>query len=260
MPLLRVISLTNQKGGVGKTTTAVNLGVALNNLGRKVLIVDVDPQGNATTHLGINPDSVEASVYDIMRGEVAPKDARIEVRAGLDLIPSNIELSGAEIDLVNTIGRERLLKDALSRIRAYEYILVDCPPSLGLLTINALVASKEVFIILQPEFFALKGVRKLIDTVDLVKSRMNRGLTISGVVVCLYDKRRNLCKEVTRQIRAYFGHRAFRTVIHDNVALAEAPIKGKDIFSYQPKSRGALDYDALSREVDHHGQKKVARR
>jgi chromosome partitioning protein len=191
---MRVIGVTNQKGGVGKTTTVVNLGAGLNNLDRKVLIVDMDPQGNATTHLGFNPDEMEMSIYDVLKGTATVNDAKVEVRPGLDLIPSNIELSGAEIDLVNAIGRERLLKDALSRIRRYDYVLIDCPPSLGLLTINALVACKEVFIALQPEFFALKGVRKLLDTVTLVKTRMNRRLDVTGVIICLYDKRRNQSK------------------------------------------------------------------
>ena len=248
---MRVIAVTNQKGGVGKTTTVVNLGAGLNNLGRKVLIVDMDPQGNATTHLGFNPDEMEVSIYDVLKGTATVNDAKVEVRPGLDLIPSNIELSGAEIDLVNAIGRERLLKDALSRVRRYDYVLIDCLPSLGLLTINALVACKEVFIALQPEFFALKGVRKLLDTVTLVKTRMNRRLDITGVIICLYDKRRNLSKEVSEQIREFFGDKVFKTVIHNNVALAEAPINGNDIFFYQPKSRGTVDYKSLTKEVDH---------
>jgi len=248
---MRVIAVTNQKGGVGKTTAVVNLGAGLNNIGRKVLIADMDPQGNATTHLGFDPDSMELSIYDVLKGAAILNDAKVEVRSGLDLIPSNIELSGAEIELVNTIGREQLLKGVLSKVRAYDYVLIDCPPSLSLLTINALVACKEVFIALQPEFFALKGVRKLMDTVELVKARMNRRLDITGVIIGLYDNRRNLSKEVSEQIKEFFGTKVFETVIHNNVALAEAPINGNDIFSYQPKSQGALDFTALTKEVDH---------
>ena len=248
---MRVIAVTNQKGGVGKTTTVVNLGAGLNNLGRKVLIVDMDPQGNATTHLGFNPDEMEVSIYDALKGTGTANDAKVVVRPGLDLIPANIELSGAEIDLVNEIGRERLLKGVLSKVRGYDYLLLDCPPFWASLTINALVASKEVFIALQPEFFALKGVRKLLDTVTLVKTRMNSRLDITGVIICLYDKRRNLSKEVSGQIKEFFGDKVFKTIIHNNVALAEAPINGNDIFSYQPKSRGAVDYKSLTKEVDH---------
>lgn len=245
---MRIISICNQKGGVGKTTTAVNLTAALNNLGQKVLLVDLDPQANATTHFGVVPEEPELSAYHALMKSPA-KDCILTVRDGLDLLPSNIHLSRAEFELVSTMGREAKLQQSIEGISGYDFIFIDCPPSLGLLTVNALVASTEAFITIQPEYFAIKGVQKFLNTVQAVNSNLNSPVEITGIVITMYDVRRKLTFEVSANIKDFFKKKVFRSFIRENVALAEAPIKGRDIFQYEPKSNGAQDYLKLAKEI-----------
>ncbi|MBU1134740.1 MAG: AAA family ATPase [Candidatus Omnitrophica bacterium] len=260
--MTRVIAIANQKGGTGKTTCTVNLGFSLSKNKKRVLIIDLDPQGNATTHLGINPYEVEKSIYEVLVDSLPVKEV---IRSSevlnfgtsellkLDVIPSNIELSGAEIELVNTVGRETVLRDSLKGVKnSYDYILIDCPPSLSLLTLNALTTASEVFIPMQTEFFALDGIRKLLDTIDIVKKRINKNLRITGVILTLYDNRKNICKDVAEKVKEFFKDKVFETKIRDNVKLSEAPSYGKPISLYDPKSYGALDYEALANEVLNH--------
>lgn len=250
---MRIISISNQKGGVGKTTTTVNLGAALNLLGQKVLIIDFDPQSNTTSHFGLNPDQLPYTNYETLKKtDILP--AIQSIRPGLDLAPAGIMLASSEIELVTEYGREYILKKSMSKIpdKSYDFVLIDCPPSLSLLVINALTASSEIFIILHAEFFALKGVRRFIDTVAMVKNRLNNNLEITGVIKCLYNSSRTLTANVSQQIDEAFGKKVFKTVIRVDVKLGEAPIKGKDIFNYAPKSHGAEDYMNLAKEVLNH--------
>lgn len=247
----RVIALANQKGGSGKTTTTVNLGAALARSGRRVLLVDLDPQAHATLHLGQDPERLVNSVYEVLRGQIRTEEAAVKILDKLDLLPANVHLANAEEELRGISGRETLLRRALEPLeRDYDYILVDCPPSLGLLTLAALVASREVFIALQAQYLALAGSGKLLETVELVKSRgLNRELEISGVLATMYDQRTALSEEVLAEMKKHFKDRVFKTLLRVNVALAEAPIRGLDIFRYQEASHGAEDYAALAREV-----------
>lgn len=246
----RVIAILNQKGGVGKTTSSVNLSAALANKGKKVLAMDLDPQANMTTHFGINPHQIDRSVYHVLSGSRTLDEVTLRKTDRLNIVPANIDLSGAEIELVSSVGRETLLKDALAASgQKYDYVIIDCPPSLGLLTLNSLVAAKELFIPLQTEFFALQGMAKLLETVEVVKKRINRELEISGIIPCLYKSSRNLDREVLSKIQEYFGAKVFDTSIRENVALAEAPSHGKTIFEYAPDSNGAKDYASLAQEV-----------
>ena len=245
---MRIISICNQKGGVGKTTTAVNLAAALNLLKQSVLLIDMDPQANSTTHLGVKPEDLDYSIYNaIMNGSF--EEGILNIRNGLDLMPSNINLSRAEIELVTMYGREFMLKDAIKKIKGFDFVLIDCPPSLGLLTVNSLVASSEAFIIIQPEYFAIKGVQKFLDTVDVVKRNLKSKVKITGIVITMYDVRRKLTFEVSASIKDFFKQKVFKSFIRENVSLAEAPIKGVDIFNYEPKSHGAQDYYSLANEV-----------
>ncbi len=246
---MRKIALVNQKGGVGKTTTAANLAAGLARLGRKVLLIDFDPQANATISFGINVNEPRLTVYDVLRGEAKPEAATLHVSAHLDLLPSSIDLAGAEVELNSVIGRELALRDALSGLSGYEYVLVDCPPSLGLLNVNALAFVDEVFIPLQCEYFALHGISLLMKTIELVQRRIHPALRISGVVACMYDARTSLSKEVVAEIGRHFKDRVFRARIRTNVRLAEAPSHGQTIFDYAPESAGAEDYLALAKEV-----------
>lgn len=247
----RTIALANQKGGSGKTTTAVNLGAALARAGRRVLLVDLDPQAHATLHLGQNPETLGNSVYEVLKGQLRAEEAAVRILDRLDLLPANVHLANAEEELRDIKGRETLLRAALGPLeRSYDYILVDCPPSLGLLTLAALVASGEVIVALQAQFLALAGSGKLLETVELVKSRgLNAGLEISGVLATMYDQRTTLSEEVLAEMRKHFKGKVYRALIRGNVALAEAPIRGLDIFRYQAASHGAEDYAALAREV-----------
>ena len=256
---MRSIALLNQKGGVGKTTTTANLGACLAMLGKKVLVIDMDPQANLSVHLGVDIHSLKHSVYDIIRGACKPDGVILNTRThGLDIIPSNIDLSGAEIELVGVVGRETILKEYLGDVLyRYDYVLVDCPPSLGLLTLNVLTLVDEIFIPLQTEFFALQGVSKLLDTHEVVRKRLNSNLEISGIIFCMYTSRTRLCKEVIEKVKEYFAEdQVFKTVIRKNVKLSESPSHGKPIVSYAPDSHGSEDYMSLAKEVVQQENKK----
>ncbi len=248
---MRRIAVINQKGGSGKTTTVVNAGACLAAAGKKVLLIDIDPQAHATIHLGFTPGSVGRSVYDVLVGELPVDDAIVATPyPNLSLLPSKIELASAEIDLVNTVGREIVLREALKKMKGgFDFIFVDCPPSLGLLTLNALTACREVFIPIQAEFFALEGLSKLLQTIRIVRERLNRDLRITGVVVTMFDERKNICRDVADKVRDHFGDEVFRTRIRENVRLAEAPSFGKAIADFSPSCHGAEDYRKLAREI-----------
>ena len=243
---MRKIALVNQKGGVGKTTTAVNLSAALARLDRRVLLIDLDPQSNATISFGIQPHQQTVTSYSVLNG-TPPQP--VKVSENLHLIPSNIELAGAEMELASAIGRETVLKDAMAGLAGYDFVLLDCSPSLGLLSINALSYVTEVMIPLQCEFLALHGISLLMRTVDLVKKRLNPALEITGVIPCMYDARKSLARETVVEIERYFKEKVFKSKVRTNVRLAEAPSHGKSIFDYAPESYGAEDYLALAREV-----------
>lgn len=241
-----IITISNHKGGVGKTTSALNIGAGLASLGKTVLLIDLDPQANLSQSLGIR-EPLE-TVYGSIRGDYPLKPVRIAEK--LDLVPSTLDLSGAEIELSSETGREYILRELLEPLRdRYDYILIDSPPSLGLLTINALTASQEVFIPLQAQYLALQGLSKLIEVIEKIQKRLNKSLRIGGVFITQYDNRKVLNRNVVETIETHFKDRVFKTRIRDNVSLAEAPTAGLDIFSYAPKSYGAEDYLALSREI-----------
>jgi chromosome partitioning protein len=258
---MRRIAVINQKGGVGKTTTTVNLAAALAAAGHRVCVLDLDPQAHATTHLGVEPDGQSPSVYDVLVANRPLSDVRREVEERLWLVPSDINLAAAEVELAGVVGREVILREALAADpEQYDYLLMDCGPSLGVLTLNALAAADEVFIPLQPHFFALHGLSKLLETTALVSKRINPGLTVTGVVVCLYDAATKLAQEVVNDLKAFLnrsrqasvpwaGAVVFDTRVRRNVKLAECPSFGKSIFKYAPNCPGAVDYAALANEV-----------
>ena len=249
---MRSIALLNQKGGVGKTTTTANLGACLAMLGKKVLVIDMDPQANLSVHLGVDIHKLKYSIYNIITGDSKPDDVILNTKIqGLDIIPSNIDLSGAEIELVGVVGRETVLKEYLGDILGrYDYVLIDCPPSLGLLTLNVLTLAHEIFIPLQTEFFALQGVSKLLDTHEVVRKRLNKNLEITGIIFCMYTSRTRLCKEVIEKVKEHFAKdQVFDTVIRKNVKLSESPSHGKPVVSYAPGSHGSEDYMSLAKEV-----------
>ncbi len=242
----KIVTIGNHKGGVGKTTSAINIGAGLNKLGKQVLLIDLDPQANLSQSLGLmEPDR---TIYGALRGEHPLQP--IEILKGLDVIPSTLDLSGAEVEISGEAGREYILRELLEPLRAtYDYILIDSPPSLGLLTINALTASQEVFIPLQAQYLALRGLSKLLEVIDKIKRRLNRDLKVGGVFITQYDSRKVLNRDVVATIEEHFKDKLFYAKIRDNVALAEAPIQGVDIFRYSPKSYGAEDYLSLCMEI-----------
>lgn len=242
----KVISISNHKGGVGKTTSAINIGAGLNKLKKKVLLIDLDPQANLSQSLGVIEP--ERTIYGAIRGEY--KLQPIEILKGLDLIPSTLDLSGAEVEMSGEAGREYILKELIDPIKSsYDYVIIDSPPSLGLLTINSFTASDEILIPLQAQYLALQGLTKLIEVVDKIKRRLNKGLSIGGVFITQYDSRKVLNRDVVATIEAHFKDEVFKTKIRDNIALAEAPAQGLDIFRYNPKSYGAEDYLKLCKEL-----------
>ncbi|EFM10977.1 cobyrinic acid ac-diamide synthase [Paenibacillus curdlanolyticus YK9] len=249
--MAKIIAITNQKGGVGKTTTSVNLGACLASLGKRVLLVDIDPQGNTTSGIGINKADVENCIYDILINDVHPRDAIVPTNIpGLNVIPATIQLAGAEIEMVSTISREVRLKKALHLVKQdYDYILIDCPPSLGLLTINSLTASDSVLIPIQCEYYALEGLSQLLNTVRLVQKHLNTTLQIEGVLLTMFDARTNLGIQVIEEVKKYFQQKVYQTIIPRNVRLSEAPSHGQAIITYDPRSKGAEVYLELAKEV-----------
>lgn len=249
--MTRILALANQKGGVGKTTTAINLSAALAADGKRVLLVDADPQANASSGLGVDIRDLQASIYECLVNGLDPHEAVIKTEVEhLDLIPSHIDLVGAEIEMLNLPDREQLLKRVLQQVRGdYDYILIDCSPSLGLITVNALTAADSVIIPVQCEFFALEGIAKLLNTIKIIKSQLNPNLSIMGFVLTMYDNRLRLSNQVLDEVKRHFGDMVFRTVIARNVRLSEAPSHGQTILDYEPKSKGALAYKALAKEV-----------
>ncbi|MFS8512139.1 MAG: AAA family ATPase [Planifilum fulgidum] len=251
----KVIAIANQKGGVGKTTTSINLAAGLAMEGRKVLVVDSDPQGNTTSGFGINKADVKQCIYDVMINEVPIVD--VIVRTGienLDLVPATIQLAGAEIELVQVISREYRLKRALQPVLdRYDYVLIDCPPSLGVLTVNSLTAANSVLIPIQCEFYALEGLGQLLNTIRIVQKHLNKRLEIEGVLLTMFDVRTNLSVQVMEEVKKYFQHKVYKTVIPRNVRLSEAPSHGLPILLYDPRSRGAECYIELAKEVIHNG-------
>lgn len=247
----RIISIINQKGGVGKSTTAVNLAAALGELGKKVLIVDFDPQGNSTSGLGIEKEELEQCVYDALLNDVPAENLLIQANCNnVTVIPATIQLAGAEIELVSAMARETRLKELLEPVQEnYDFVFIDCPPSLGLLTINALTAADSVLIPIQCEYYALEGVTKLLESMRMVKSKINKGLEVFGVLLTMYDSRTSLANQVVDEVKQYFGDKVFNTLIPRTVKISEAPSFGMSVIQYAPQNKGAQSYMELAEEV-----------
>lgn len=259
---MRTIAVMNQKGGVGKTTTSVNLAAGLATRGRKVCLIDLDPQGHASMHLGVEPTNSTPTIYQVLAGDKTLADVRQMVAANLWVVPANVELAAVEMELANVADRELILRDTLQQFaksQPVDYVIIDCPPSLGVLTVNALTAVKEVFIPLQPHFFALQGLSKLLETTARVTRRLNRELKVSGVVVCLFETGTRLASDVIADLTNFLrssdpnapwaNARIFQTKVRRNIKLAEAPSFGQSIFDYEPRSAGAQDYQSILEEV-----------
>lgn len=247
----KVIAVTNQKGGVGKTTTGINLAASLARNARRVLLIDIDPQGNATVGSGVHKDQEGlATIYDVLMGDETAEAAILATANGFDLIPANSDLSGAQVELLDELGRELRLKSALTSIRQqYDYVLIDCPPSLNLLTVNALTAADTVIIPMQCEYFALEGLTDLINTIKKIREALNPNLRIEGLLRTMYDVRNSLSMEVSEQLQAHFGDKVYQTIIPRNVRIAEAPSHGVPVFNYDATSKGAQAYLALAGEL-----------
>ena len=251
----RVIAVANQKGGVGKSTTAINLSACLAEKGKKVLAIDIDPQGNTTSGLGVDKNNVENTLYELLLGEAEAKDTIVkDVVENVDLIPSNVNLSGAEIELIGVDEKEYIMKKIIDKVRRkYDYIIMDCPPSLNMLTINALTAANSVLVPIQCEYYALEGLTQLIHTINLVQERLNPSLEMEGVVFTMYDARTNLSLQVVENVKNNLNQTIYKTIIPRNVRLAEAPSHGLPINYYDARSTGAESYQLLAEEVIHRG-------
>lgn len=246
----KIISIANQKGGVGKTTTSINLSTLLAKKGKKVLMIDADPQGNASSGVGIDRDDIELSVYDILINDIEVKQVVKKTNIkNLDLCPSNINLAGAEVELVSVISREQRLKEKLDNVKEdYDFIIIDCPPSLGLITLNAFTASDSVLIPVQCEYYALEGLGQLLNTISLVKKHLNKEIEVEGALLTMYDARTNLSNQVVKEVKKYFNDKVYKNVIPRNVKLSEAPSYGMPISIYDPRSKGAKSYDKFVKE------------
>ena len=249
--LAKIICIANQKGGVGKTTTAVNLSACVAQLGKRVLLIDIDPQGNTTSGLGVNKNRIEYSIYDVLINDVDASEAILDTMIDtLKLLPSRMELAGAEVELVNLLAREQRLKNAVAPLRdRFDYIFVDCPPSLGLLTLNALTMADTLLVPIQCEYYALEGLSQLMNTVKLIRRNLNPGLEVEGVVLTMYDGRTNLSQQVVGEVKRFFKNKVYDTIIPRSVRLGEAPSVGLPISLYAPRSTGAAAYGALAEEL-----------
>lgn len=248
--MAKIISITNQKGGVGKTTTSINLAAALVQRGLRILVIDMDPQGNATVGCGVDTDDVQETIYDLLLLETTAKKAIIKSDSGVDVLTANGDLAGAQVELLNEIGREMRLQKALVEVKDdYDYIFIDCPPALNVLTVNALVASNSVLIPMQCEYFALEGLSALVSTIRKIRETFNPRLNIEGLLRTMFDGRNSLSNEVSKQLQTHFGDKVYKTVIPRNIRLAEAPSYGEPAMSYAPESKGAKAYGALADEI-----------
>ena len=249
--MAKVIEIANQKGGVGKTTTSVNLSACLGELGQRVLLIDIDPQGNATSGLGIDKGKIEKSIYDVLVDDIPIKDTVIGTEVdNLKVLPATIQLAGAEIELVASMSCETKLKKAIDKIKnEYDFVIIDCPPSLGLLTINSLTAANSILVPIQCEFYALEGLSQLLKTITLIQDNLNQDLVLEGVVLTMFDSRTNLSGQVVQEVKNHFQQKVFKTIIPRNVRLSEAPSFGRPVIKYDPKSKGAEVYYNLAKEV-----------